>query len=227
MSPDTPCSPSHRVSSVLSSSLRRAHGCAVRSAASLESDLRQAIAASGAEVAVAMRTLDGRDEVLIDPDRLFHAASTMKVPVMIELFRQAKAGTLDARRTAPDQERVPQHRRRQRLQAQRRRRFGQGDLRRDRQDDDAAAAVRGDDHGQQQLRREPADREARRRQHPADRRRAWAPAACGAARRRGSESVRQRAEQHDDRARPARAVREDCPRQGGGPRVGRGRWSRS
>ena len=50
------------------------------------------IAASGAEVAVAFRTLDGRSKVLIDPDKPFHAASTMKVPVMIELFRQAKAG---------------------------------------------------------------------------------------------------------------------------------------
>ena len=35
-----------------------------------------------------------RREVLIDPDKPFHAASTMKVPVMIELFRQAKAGTV-------------------------------------------------------------------------------------------------------------------------------------
>ena len=52
------------------------------------------VANSGAEVAVAFRTLDGRDELLIDPDKFFHAASTMKVPVMIELFRQAAAGTL-------------------------------------------------------------------------------------------------------------------------------------
>jgi beta-lactamase class A len=59
---------------------------------SLESTLRSLIAASGAEVAVAFRTLDGRSKVLIDPDKPFHAASTMKVPVMIELFRQAKAG---------------------------------------------------------------------------------------------------------------------------------------
>ena len=59
---------------------------------SLEATLRSVIAASGAEVAVAFRTLDGRSEVLIDPDKPFHAASTMKVPVMIELFRQAKAG---------------------------------------------------------------------------------------------------------------------------------------
>jgi beta-lactamase class A len=60
----------------------------------LEATLRSLIAASGAEVAVALRTLDGKAEVLIDPDKPFHAASTMKVPVMIELFRQAKAGTV-------------------------------------------------------------------------------------------------------------------------------------
>jgi len=60
----------------------------------LEARLRGIIAASGAEVAVAYRTLDGRAELLIDPDKSFHAASTMKVPVMIELFRRARAGTL-------------------------------------------------------------------------------------------------------------------------------------
>lgn len=62
--------------------------------ASLEPALRRLIADSGAEVAVAYRTLDGRTELLVDVDETFHAASTMKVPVMIELFRQAHAGTL-------------------------------------------------------------------------------------------------------------------------------------
>ena len=62
--------------------------------ATLESRVRALIASSGAEVAVAYRTLDGKSELLIDPDRSFHAASTMKVPVMIELFRQVEAGTL-------------------------------------------------------------------------------------------------------------------------------------
>lgn len=62
------------------------------SAPLLEAQLRRIIAASGAEVAVAYRPIDGRTELLIDADRPFHAASTMKVPVMIELFRQAKAG---------------------------------------------------------------------------------------------------------------------------------------
>ena len=61
---------------------------------SLDRRLRDTIAASGAEVAVAYRTLDGRDEVLIDPDKPFHAASTMKVPIMIELYRQAREGTV-------------------------------------------------------------------------------------------------------------------------------------
>jgi beta-lactamase class A len=55
-------------------------------------DLRRLIAASGAEVAVAWRSLDGADELLIDADTPFHAASTMKLAVMIELFRQAHAG---------------------------------------------------------------------------------------------------------------------------------------
>ena len=61
----------------------------------LEAALRTVIAASGAEVAVALRSLDSGVEVLIDADKPVHAASTMKVPVMIELFRRAKAGTID------------------------------------------------------------------------------------------------------------------------------------
>jgi beta-lactamase class A len=63
-------------------------------AVDLEERVHSLIAANGAEVAVAMRTLDGKDELFIDPDKKFHAASTMKVPIMIELFRQADAGML-------------------------------------------------------------------------------------------------------------------------------------
>jgi beta-lactamase class A len=57
-------------------------------------DVETLIRKSGADVAVAFRTLDGKDELLIQPDVEYHAASTMKVPVMIELFRQARAGAL-------------------------------------------------------------------------------------------------------------------------------------
>lgn len=52
------------------------------------------IRASGAEVAVAFGTLDGRDSLMLNEDLVFHAASTMKVPVMVELFKQAAAGRL-------------------------------------------------------------------------------------------------------------------------------------
>ena len=60
----------------------------------LEARVRALIVESGAEVAVAFRALDGSRELFIDADKSFHAASTMKVPVMIELFRQADAGRL-------------------------------------------------------------------------------------------------------------------------------------
>ena len=56
------------------------------------------IAASGAEVAVAYEpiatqgTAELRTRILLDEEKVFHAASTMKVPVMIEAFRQADEG---------------------------------------------------------------------------------------------------------------------------------------
>lgn len=58
--------------------------------------VEQLIADSGAEVAVAWRPLDAKpgEEILINPTMRFHAASTMKVPVMIELFRRVEAGEL-------------------------------------------------------------------------------------------------------------------------------------
>lgn len=62
--------------------------------AGLRAQLLDRIAESGAEVAVAVRTVDGSAQLLIEPDKEFHAASTMKVPVMIELWRQAAAGIL-------------------------------------------------------------------------------------------------------------------------------------
>jgi beta-lactamase class A len=48
----------------------------------------------GAVVAVSFRDLATGDSLDIDADDSFHAASTMKVPVMIELFRQAERGWL-------------------------------------------------------------------------------------------------------------------------------------
>ncbi|HUF25306.1 MAG TPA: serine hydrolase [Vicinamibacterales bacterium] len=82
--------------------------CAQAAAQTLSVDaakqqIEKIIAASGAEVAVAYLPLPGpdgkaADGILIDAGKTFHAASTMKVPVMIEAFRQADAGgiALDA-----------------------------------------------------------------------------------------------------------------------------------
>ena len=48
------------------------------------------------KVAVAFYSLsEPKDSLLINVDEKFHAASTMKVPVMIELFKQASEGKLD------------------------------------------------------------------------------------------------------------------------------------
>ena len=48
---------------------------------------------SGAQVGVAYIDLSRGDTLFLNADSSFHAASTMKVPVMIELFRRAAAGS--------------------------------------------------------------------------------------------------------------------------------------
>lgn len=57
--------------------------------------LRARIARSGAQaVGLYFRTLDGRDSLLLGASQRFHAASTMKIPVMIQVFRDVDAGKL-------------------------------------------------------------------------------------------------------------------------------------
>jgi beta-lactamase class A len=48
---------------------------------------------SGAQVGIAYMDLGSGDTLFLNADTSFHAASTMKVPVMIELFRRASAGS--------------------------------------------------------------------------------------------------------------------------------------
>jgi beta-lactamase class A len=55
-------------------------------------DILSRIEKSGADVGVAFRTLDGKMEWFSRADDVFHAASTMKIPVMIELFHQVREG---------------------------------------------------------------------------------------------------------------------------------------
>jgi len=47
----------------------------------------------GAQVGLAYIDLGSRDTLFLNADTSFHAASTMKVPVMIELFRRANTGS--------------------------------------------------------------------------------------------------------------------------------------
>src|ERR1700728_5482946 len=49
--------------------------------------------ASAVEVAVAFHDLASGDELLIHADVNFHPASTIKVPIMMEVFRQAEQKT--------------------------------------------------------------------------------------------------------------------------------------
>ena len=52
------------------------------------------VAKSGADVGIAFETLDGRLTWSSRGDDVFHAASTMKIPVMIELYHQVREGKL-------------------------------------------------------------------------------------------------------------------------------------
>ena len=64
---------------------------------SLRTRLEQRIAATpGAVVGLYYKSLSSGELVTIAPDSSFHAASTMKVPVMIEFFRQVERGGLSA-----------------------------------------------------------------------------------------------------------------------------------
>ncbi|MDQ3919691.1 MAG: class A beta-lactamase-related serine hydrolase [Acidobacteriota bacterium] len=73
----------------------RVAGQTKRGTGALEAKVRRLITASGAETAaVAFRDLQTGRELLINPDASFHAASTMKVPVMLEVYREAREGRL-------------------------------------------------------------------------------------------------------------------------------------
>ena len=63
--------------------------------------IQQQIQKSGADVAVAFQTLDGKADWYFHADDTFHAASTMKIPVMIELFHQARENKLKLEDTLP------------------------------------------------------------------------------------------------------------------------------
>lgn len=62
---------------------------------SLAAQIRARIAElPGAEVGLAYHKLGTGDSLYLDADKSFHAASTMKVPIMIQLFRRVDSGGL-------------------------------------------------------------------------------------------------------------------------------------
>src|SRR2546430_2125564 len=60
----------------------------------LAAEILTSVQKTGADAGIAFRTLDGKQEWFSRADDVFHAASTMKIPVMIELFHQVKQGKL-------------------------------------------------------------------------------------------------------------------------------------
>lgn len=77
-------------------------GASVDASGPDEVALRAAIDASGAEVGLYYRELaPGGDSVLINPDVRMHAASTMKVPVMMRLMLDDQDGTRSFDSTLP------------------------------------------------------------------------------------------------------------------------------
>jgi beta-lactamase class A len=60
--------------------------------AKLRLDIQQALDSVQGTFAVAFKPLDGNDGLMINEKVMFHAASTMKTPVMIEVFRQTGEG---------------------------------------------------------------------------------------------------------------------------------------
>ncbi|MDZ7658623.1 serine hydrolase [Fodinibius sp.] len=64
-----------------------------KNSSELKSDIQERLQELEGDFAVAFKNIDDSSQsVLINEREMFHAASTMKTPVMIELFKQAEAG---------------------------------------------------------------------------------------------------------------------------------------
>jgi len=72
-------------------------GCKeIRQIDKLKTDIKQQINSIEGDIAVAFLDLSNKDNaILINVDEEFHAASTMKVPVMIEIYKQQNEGLIN------------------------------------------------------------------------------------------------------------------------------------
>src|ERR1700752_4435444 len=57
-------------------------------------DVEKLIQTYGADASVAFRTLDGTQELFVQPDKPFRSSSAIKIAVMIELYAEAEASEL-------------------------------------------------------------------------------------------------------------------------------------
>jgi len=63
--------------------------------ADITATVQQRVVKSGADVGIVLQRLDGSLTWSLNGDEPFHAASTMKIPVMMELFHQTQQGRLN------------------------------------------------------------------------------------------------------------------------------------
>ena len=61
---------------------------------SLEIKVRELLESQNGTFAIAFKNLEDGNEILINEDEIFHAASTMKTPVMIEVYRKKMIGEI-------------------------------------------------------------------------------------------------------------------------------------
>ena len=67
----------------------------------LEKNIRERLNLSSGTFSVAFKNLESGEEILINENESFHAASTMKTPVMIEVFKQASQGKFSLNDSIP------------------------------------------------------------------------------------------------------------------------------
>jgi len=85
----------HLLTALLVCALFSSEPLGAQNSLGMQQAIGRLVAASGAEVSIDFRTLDGERYFLREPGVSMHAASTMKIPVMIELFYQARHGELN------------------------------------------------------------------------------------------------------------------------------------
>ena len=62
---------------------------------SLRDKLQSCITDDGIEFGIAVQHIESSEETLINADTVFPTASVFKAPVMVEVFKQARAGKFD------------------------------------------------------------------------------------------------------------------------------------